>query len=161
MTWQKSKSITTYEEAREAAFAYLARRDHFRAELVSKLTARGADASLAQQLGAELIERGYLDDSKTAEIWIRSRKRKYGPARIREELRAKEVDSDLIATALARFYDEEEEKQILQKLLEQDLARYPSSPDEKERNRLLTRYAQRGFSPRLILKTLNANTRQT
>lgn len=160
MTWQKSKSLTSYEEAKKAAFTFLARRDYFQAELESKLIARGVDAGLARRLRTELAERGYLDDSKTTEIWIISRKRKYGPARIREELKAKEVDPTLIATALARYYDEEEEKQILQTLLEQNLARYPLGPDEKERNRLLTGYTRRGFSPRLILKTLNAITRQ-
>ncbi len=87
---------------RRAAMDLLARREHSRRELLSKL--QGRCTLFNQGTGIEVLE-GVLDrleqdnllsDSRFAESFVRYRAgRGYGPVRIRQELMQRGIDSDL------------------------------------------------------------------
>lgn len=78
---------------RNAAFGYLAQREHSRQELVRKLErrfrAREPEPELVEQVVAELAAEGLQSDLRCIESLIRVRiARGQGPARIRADLRA-------------------------------------------------------------------------
>ncbi|SDI93050.1 regulatory protein [Ferrimonas sediminum] len=79
----------------------LSRRDHSKAELVQKLRQRGFSVSEDAPLLDQLQDWGYLDDTRFAMGYVRSRfHRGVGPNRLRQELRTKGVGSSLIEAAL-------------------------------------------------------------
>ena len=88
--------------ARESAFRMLARREHSRVELRSKLSARGFAEKLIETLLESLRDECAQSDQRFAESLLSSRLRAgYGPLRIRMELKEKGVDSELVDRALA------------------------------------------------------------
>ena len=89
-------------DAREAAIAMLARRDHSRAELERRLLSRGYSVEALAALIPELIESRALDDVRFAHHYVSYHvARGQGPLRIRVELEALGVGAELIEAALA------------------------------------------------------------
>jgi regulatory protein len=79
------------------ALRYLARREHTRAELSRKLAPHAESAEALLFLLDELEKRKQLSDERYAEVRSRSMARKYGVAKIREDLKAKGVADDVVA----------------------------------------------------------------
>jgi len=95
-------SADDYQQASAAALRLLARREHSTRELRHKLTGRGHDAALVDEVLAVLREEGALSDCRFAESYARSRfERGFGPLRIEAELRERGVSPALIDDALA------------------------------------------------------------
>lgn len=89
----------TINEAKNAAIYLLARREHSRKELQTKLAARSELIDLDLVLD-ELISRGYQSDKRFTESFIRMRgSQGQGMIKIRFELQRKGVDAELIASA--------------------------------------------------------------
>ena len=83
--------------AYDKALKLIARRDHFRAELVEKLRNKGFAADDIEGAMERLDELGLLDDEAFAERFVefRSVDRGWGPHRLANELRRRGVDSDV------------------------------------------------------------------
>lgn len=80
----------------------LARREHSRAELLRKLTARGYTATDVEPLLDRLAAQQLQSDARFIDSYARMRSgRGYGPQRIRAELRERGVAADLIEQAFA------------------------------------------------------------
>jgi regulatory protein len=83
--------------ARQAALKMLARREHSRGELEDKLIRKGCGASLAAVVAAALAAEQLLSDERFVEMLVRARRRRgYGPLRIQQELKDKQIASELI-----------------------------------------------------------------
>jgi regulatory protein len=88
--------------AQAAAVALLARRDFASGELTAKLRERGFGSDEIAAALAELSERRLLDDERYAGNYLNYHAgRGQGPERIRRDLAAVGVPSDLIGAALA------------------------------------------------------------
>ncbi len=88
-------------EARIAAMDLLARREHSRRELVSKLERRFVPDVVAATVDT-LADEGLQSDQRFAEAYLRQRsERGYGPLRIRQEMRQRGVSDQLITEAEA------------------------------------------------------------
>ncbi len=88
--------------ARGSALRLLGRRDFARAELARKLLDQGYAAAAVEEAVAELVEERLLDDARLVENAVRAHAgRGHGPLRIRQELSAAGIASDLIEQALA------------------------------------------------------------
>lgn len=89
---------------RSKAFACLAHREHSAFELSQKLKAFAEEEVLAEQVVSELIEEGYCDDSRFAEVYIRSRSRQgFGPFKITMELKERQVAGEIIEEKIAEI----------------------------------------------------------
>lgn len=86
---------------RERAIAYLARRDHSRAELARKLARYADDPEEVSAVVDDLVRRKLLSDDRYAESRGAALARKFGVARIENELRAKGVGAEAIAKVAA------------------------------------------------------------
>jgi regulatory protein len=87
---------------RRLAMDLLARREHTRAELTAKLTARGAGADAVAPVLDILENDGLLSEARFAEAFVRQRTgRGHGPVRIRHELGQRGVSEAAVDQALA------------------------------------------------------------
>ncbi len=87
--------------ARAAAVALLARRDYASGELRSKLIDKGHDAATVDALLADFAARRLIDDVRYAERFVAYKAgRGHGPVRIRQDLKALGLQTELITAAL-------------------------------------------------------------
>ena len=83
-------------ELKARALRYLVRREHSRAELARKLAPFAESQQAVEHVIDGLLARKQLSDERFAEERARSLSRKYGPARIRQDLKARGIADDVI-----------------------------------------------------------------
>ncbi|HSC79364.1 MAG TPA: recombination regulator RecX [Chitinolyticbacter sp.] len=139
---------------RQRALAYLARREHARAELRQKLLPHiDGDTAALEALLDDFVERGWLSDARFAEAWAHSRGARYGGQRLRAELRGKGVDATLIAETLGSMAASEEARarEVWQR-------KFGSPPqDARERARQLRFLAARGFPLDIVYRVVGGD----
>lgn len=94
-------------DVRRRAMDLLARREHSRRELETKLSARGLPRALIEEALDALAEEGLQSDARFAESFVHHRVgRGQGPLRIRQELASRGV-AEVHGEQLLSGYDEE------------------------------------------------------
>ena len=94
--------MSTIADVQHSALTLLQRREHSVMELRRKLLQREFAADHVDAVLQSLREQGLQSDARYAECYLRSRAEKgYGPMRIRQELRQRGVNEDLIGQTLA------------------------------------------------------------
>jgi regulatory protein len=136
-------------ELRARALRLLARREHTRQELEQKLSPHSESSEALQDLISNLKAKNQLSEERFAEERARKLSRKYGAARIRQDLKAKGVSEELIGRVSA-----EGELERARAILERKY-REPAATREEKAKRM--RFLQsRGFSSEVIFKLLSA-----
>jgi regulatory protein len=134
-------------ELKARALRYLVRREHSRAELARKLAPHAASPEALAALLDELVSRKQLSDERYAEERARSLARKYGPLKIRHDLKAKGVADSLVAQVSA-----EGEMERARAVLERKYREPATTAEEKARR---ARFLQgRGFSMDVITRLI-------
>jgi regulatory protein len=134
-------------ELKARALRYLVRREHSRAELARKLAPHAASPEALAALLDELVSRKQLSDERYAEERARSLARKYGPLKIRHDLKAKGVADSLVAQVSA-----EGEMERALAVLERKYREPATTAEEKARR---ARFLQgRGFSMDVITRLI-------
>jgi regulatory protein len=83
-------------ELRARALRYLARREHSRDELARKLSPHAASPEILEGLLRELESKKQLSNERFAEVRAHWLARKYGAAKIRQDLKAKGIEQQLV-----------------------------------------------------------------
>jgi len=83
-------------ELKARALRHLVRREHSRAELARKLAPHAESPEALDALLDELVCRKQLSDERYADERARSLARKYGPAKIRHDLRSKGIADSVV-----------------------------------------------------------------
>ncbi|MGH8764914.1 MAG: recombination regulator RecX [Burkholderiales bacterium] len=139
----------TAVELRARALRLLARREHSRRELERKLSPHAGSSDALDVLLAELKTKNQLSEARFAEERARSMSRKYGAARIRQDLKSKGVSAELIDRVSS-----EGELERARAILERKY-RQPATTREERAKRM--RFLQsRGFSSEIIFSLLSA-----
>ena len=129
----------TPAELKARALRFLARREHARAELSRKLAPHAESAEALLFLLDELESRKQLSDERYAEARSHWMARKYGAAKIRQDLKAKGIADAVVARVSA-----EGEVERAKAILARKYREAASTPEEKARR---MRFLQgRGFS---------------
>jgi regulatory protein len=139
-------------ELRARALRLLARREHSRQELEGNLRPHAGSSEELQSLISGLKQKNQLSEERYAEERARKLARKYGAARIRQDLQARGVPEDLIA----RLSSSEDEFQKAKAILERKY-RAPATTRE-ERARRMRFLQSRGFSSEVIFTLLSARS---
>lgn len=128
----------------------MARREHSRHELQQKLLQRFPDARESiDPVLMRLTDEGYQSDARYVEAYIRSRMNKgYGHQRLRQELRLKGIEHQLIDDTFARMSQDDKHIEILLNLWNKKFKYLPKDSREKFRQMNFLRY--RGFSSKEI-----------
>jgi len=127
---------------RERAIRLLAGREHTRAELARKLAGHAGPEDDLSTLLDELAQRGQLSESRYAEARARQLSRKFGAARIAQDLRAKGLTKEAAeaAAAAARATELERAREVWGR-------KFGSPPETREERAKQMRFMQsRGFS---------------
>ncbi|HEY5898157.1 MAG TPA: recombination regulator RecX [Burkholderiales bacterium] len=137
----------TPAELKARALRHLVRREHSRAELARKLAPHAESPEAVHRLLDELAARKQLSDERYAAERARSLARKYGAARIRQDLKAHGV-ADIVAERVCGGDDLQKARNILARKY-----RVPATTREEEAKRM--RFLQsRGFSYDIIRAAL-------
>ena len=131
-------------QLRRAAMDLLARREHSRAELVDKLRRRfEVDAELIEPVLDQLRADNLQSDERFTEAYVRYRRsRGVGPLLIRQELRARKVDPELLESHLD--ISSEQWLETLGEVI--DRKRRPGADSLAERQKLYRFCLSRGFT---------------
>ena len=127
---------------RERALRLLARREHSRSELARKLKPHVAPEDDLEALLDDLSKRKQLSDERYAESRAHALSRKFGAARIAQELRAKGVNKGTAedAAAAARSTEVERARAVW-------LRKFRKAAESREERAKQMRFLQsRGFS---------------
>lgn len=100
--------LIQYRRALDRAVALLARRAHSEGEIRMRLEKAQFDHEVIELVVFKLQKEHLLDDREFARQWVDSRVKKYGTARIRQELRLKNVDRNIAEEALSAASEEEQ-----------------------------------------------------
>lgn len=132
----------TESELRQRAVSLLARRDHARRELETKLRSKVGDHPALAAVIEWCEEHGFIDDRRFAGFFVRSRiDRGQGVLRIRLELQQRGVASELIESALQET--EVDWFALAREVRARRFRQYPQ--DQKEKARQLRFLQGRGF----------------
>ena len=127
-------------ELKARALRYLARREHSRDELARKLAPHAESAEVLEALLRELEGRKLLSNERFAEVRAHWLARKYGAAKIRQDLKQKGVSEELAERIASDANDLEKAKAILKR-------KYRDHGMTREERARRARFLQsRGFS---------------
>jgi regulatory protein len=121
----------------------LARREHSRAELARKLAPHAQSQQALEDLLAELLLKRQLSDERYAEVRAHWLARKYGAAKIRQDLKANGV-SEALVDQVSSEGELERAKAILER-------KYRQRANTREERAKRARFLQgRGFSSEVV-----------
>jgi regulatory protein len=138
-------------ELKARALRYLARREHSRDELARKLASRAQSPEILEGLLRELEGRKLLSNERFAEARAHWMARKYGAARIRQDLKSKGVSQEIVSR-VSTASELERARAILRR-------KYHDPVSSREEHARRARFLQgRGFSYDTIRSALSSST---
>ena len=154
---QSPKKNWSLEEARGKLETFCSYQERCAWELRRKLFEKGISGPAAEKILAELEASGFVDDERFARSYARGKFRikKWGRARIRQELKLREISASTIQKGLSEI-DGEEYFATLERETEKKWEKTKETDAYKKRY-LVTKYLMsKGFEQDLIQEALSA-----
>jgi len=135
------------------ALDLLTRRNYTSAELQDKLLIEGYDEKEVVAVIAWLQQIGYIDDFRTAELWVdsRNRYRPTGVLGLKHELLQKGIPEEIIDKVINT---PEQDYKLALKLAQARLTKLSELPKYKQYQRIGSLLQRRGFSADVIYRVL-------
>jgi regulatory protein len=150
-----------FAKARDYVFLLLKFRLRSEKEILLRLKKKGFSSGVASEVIAFLKEKQFIDDNAFAKAWINSRlKRTYGLRRIKQELKQKGIDNQVIETQLLNLGDSYTEAEIVENLIKGKLSKLKGLDPDVARRRIYGYLIRRGFSPEIAASSLNRLCKQ-
>lgn len=135
-------------ELKARALRHLVRREHSRAELARKLAPHAESPEAVDALLDLLLSKKQQSDERFASERARVLSRKYGAAKIRQDLKARGIQEEIADQASSGFDEIEKARQILQR-------KYRQPAESREEKAKRARFLQgRGFSYEIIRRLI-------
>ena len=154
-SFEKYILVHQYPNALDRAVKSLAERPRSRKEIERLLNAAHFDASVTELVLYKLEKENLLDDRDFAEQWVLSRSRKYGAARIRNELRIKGIDPDTAEAAMHCCPEENQLNQAVAFAIKKISSLQNDSDPYRFKKRVLSSLIRRGYSWDIAAKAYN------
>jgi regulatory protein len=150
------RKLESENELYAAAIRALMRRAFSVSEMRKKLEAKAQDVAMVGPVLAKLREKKYLDDTRYAKEFARTRssQRTQGKFRIVRELRGRGISDANIETACEEAFAENSEADLVKKRLARKLKLIRGPLDEKKRASIYGSLLRSGFSSDLIRKAM-------
>ncbi len=147
---------TSRKDAMNTAVRILTYRDHSKYELKRKLKQRGFTSEVIDTVIIECQRLNYIDDQRTARVYISQLKRKcFGKRHIRMALKKKRLSGAVIEKILLENYTEAEDRENAGKLLKKKMKTFNREEDSKKRRDKIFRFLySRGFNKDIIVDLL-------
>jgi regulatory protein len=141
-----------YEQAMNSAVRILANRDHSKYELKQKLRQRGFTRKVIDTVMLECERFNYINDRRTAQVYISQLKRKcFGKRYIQMALKKKRLSGTEIENILQENYPDADELDKAGKLLAKKMEAFERESDQKKKREKIYRFLYaRGFSTAVI-----------
>ncbi len=151
---------TRYQKAMNTAVRVLARRDHTRLEIEQKLRQRGYDQEVIRDVVVECERLNYIDDERTAKVYIfQLARRGFGFRRIRLELLKKGLRGDRFDQIVKESRLEIDEREIAGRALQKKMKSFEREEDSKKRKDKIYRFLySRGFSQSVISELIRGHS---
>ena len=137
--------------AKQDAFNLLSYRQRSTQELKERLLRKDYGIEIVNQVINILNRLEYLDDEEFAISWIKDRITKgYGPYRIRQQLKEKGVNVNIIEQGLSEEYSSQLEYNLASDLAAKKRSRYSDEDYHEQRYKLSKVLERKGFSFEII-----------
>jgi regulatory protein len=145
-----------HQKALNSALRILTGRDHSEYELTRKLKQRGFIAEDIEKAISECIRLDYINDERTAGVYIRQLIRKgYGVRRIRHDMDKKGLKGKQVQNLLSKTFSDADEHDSAVRVLKKNIRRFERESDPRKRRDKIFRFLYgRGFSQEIIRKIL-------
>jgi regulatory protein len=144
------------KNAREYAFLLLQYRQRSQQEMRQRLKQKHFAPEIIADTIAFLKEKRFLDDAAFCRAWMSSRlKKPLGLGRITQELKIKGVEAKTIQECLTEAREGYSEAEVVGELARAKFAKLKGIAPEKARRRIYGYLLRRGFSPEIIIETLD------
>jgi regulatory protein len=151
-----NRNTEALEKARAYAFLLLKFRLRSENELYQRLKKKEFKEPVIKQTLAFLKEKAFIDDREFTRLWVTSRiKKPLGLFRLRQELRLKGVDKDIIEAQLEKIKEDYSEGEVVSKIARARFEKFVGIEPYKAKRRLFQYLSRRGFSPDTITDALN------
>ena len=142
-------------EALRLAFRLLKFRPRSEYELHQRLKRRGFSESARKEALLFLKEKGLVNDLEFARMWLGSRiKKPLGINRIKQELRIKGIDKDIIEQVLGSISNYSEEA-VIKDLVCRRWEKLKHIQHQKAKRRIFSYLLRRGFSSDMIQEAID------
>jgi regulatory protein len=143
---------TSQTNAMNTAVRILANRDHSKYELKQKLRQRGFTNKDIDAVMVECERFNYINDRRTAHVYISQLKRKcFGKRYIQQALKKKRLSGAAIEKIFSENYPGADEYEHAGRLLEKKMKTFGRETDPKKRSEKIYRFLySRGFSAAVI-----------
>lgn len=136
-----------FQKARDYAFLLLKFRLRSEKELLHRLKEKKFQVQVIHKVILFLKERKFLDDREFARAWVASRaSRPLGPYRLRQELKLKGVNQDIIDEELERLEGGSPEAETVSRIARVKFEKLCAREPEKAKRRIYEYLIRRGFS---------------
>lgn len=152
----QDKNIDPQEKAKNYAFLLLKFRLRSEKELCARLKKKKFDTGIIQETISFLKDKGFIDDNYFAQAWIESRlKRPLGLRRLRQELRLKGIDKEIIDDQIAKIKKNYSEEDVVLKIIRERIPKLKGLEPQKAKRRLYSYLLRRGFAPEIVIDAMN------
>jgi regulatory protein len=148
--------ISDRQKAMNSAVRILTNRDHSKYELKQKLQQRGFERKVIDTVIADCERLDYINDPRTAHLYILQLKRKcFGRRYIRMALKKKRLSGAVAENLLLENYPEAEERENAGRILEKKRETFEREEDKKKSREKMFRFlTSRGFSKDIIAEVV-------
>jgi len=146
------------KKAKDKSFKYLSYRQRSEKEIVDNLHKTGFDEKIITSTIQYLINEGFINDESFAENYIKDKKNlsKFGPLRIKNELKLKGIDERIIVEKLSELDDKEENYEIALDLAKKKMKGYINDPKEAKIRKLSSLLIRKGYDFDIVSKVINS-----
>lgn len=121
-------------------------------EIRQRLKRKKFAADIVESTISFLKENKFIDDKYFAKIWIESGiKRPLGIRRLRQELRMKGIDKEIIDTQINEIKKSYSEEDIVTNITQDKLNKIKGIEPQKAKKRVYAYLLRRGFSPEVVI----------
>lgn len=143
-------------KAREYAFLLLKFRLRSEKEVCDRLKKKKFTAEVIKETLSFLKDKGFINDSVFAKVWIESRlRRSLGLRRIRQELNLKGIDKGTIDVQLDVLKDSYSEDDLVPGIAKDRLIKLKGIDPQKAKRRVCSYLLRRGFSPAAVYEAID------
>ena len=155
----KTNESGSLEKARQYAFLLLKYRLRSEKEIADRLVRKKFPPEVIKDTIAFLKEKRFIDDSSFARAWLESRiKRPLGIRRLKQELRFKGIDKEIIERSVEQIKEDYSEIEVVQNIVEEKFRKMRNIEPQKAKVRIYSYLLRRGFSPDVCLDAINRRT---
>jgi len=149
------KDTDLSKKARDYAFLLLKFRPRSEYEICERLKKKKFTPEIIKSTLSYLKDKSFIDDNYFAKAWIDSRlKKPFGIRKIREELKLKGIDKEIIDSQINRIKENYSENEIVLEVAKKRLSRFKGLEPNKAKMRLWGYLTRRGFSSDTIAEVI-------